>query len=68
MENSKKELLTLSDVAELMGVHKVTICKWVRTKKFPAANYVINKRVTYWTRPYIERYLSTFHNAEIKLK
>lgn len=56
MENSKRELVTLTQLSKEMNTTKVTISRWIKEKKFPAYNVVINNRVKYWTREVLNQF------------
>ncbi len=58
MENNKPELVSLTQLSKELNYTKVTITRWIKEKKFPAYNVVINARVKYWTREYLNQFLN----------
>ena len=58
MENNKPELVTLTQISKEMNITKVTITRWIKEKKFPAYNVVINARVKYWTRETLNKFFN----------
>lgn len=59
----EKQFFTRHDVGEMLSVHPITIDRWVRAGKFPAPNYVINNRVKFWTKAFLDKYFGQFEKS-----